>query len=147
MISDPRSRKELMKESEDRLEFVIALAVFFPTLLYSLSKLASQNDQQANSMVVSWSIIVAAYLIDYCIFQYFKKIAKSIIIKFVTFLPLLGVVSFIVPIWYMALYKNAPISGFNAFLFRVFVFGLPVVPLLLLIALLTEVIIHQYTKK
>jgi hypothetical protein len=141
------SKKELISEAENRLEFVIALAVFFPTLLYSLAKMANQNELQANDIVLSWSAVIATYLVDYCFFQYFKKVAKTKIIKLVNFLPLLGVFSFIVPIWYFALYKNAEIVGFKLFLFKTFVFGLPAVPLLLLIVLMVEIIFCSLTKK
>ncbi len=128
--------KNLIREIEEKLEFVITLSVFFPSLLYNLFKLANKTEQKSNDIVVSWSVVVSIYLLNYIVFQFIKNKVPEKLLKIFKIILLIGISSYIIPILYIAIYKNNPIHGLTAFLFKASIWGLPAIPTLLFAILL-----------
>ncbi|HVY67300.1 MAG TPA: hypothetical protein VHA30_00160 [Patescibacteria group bacterium] len=131
-------KKELIGEVERRLEFVITLAIFFPSLLYSLFNVANESEQNSNGIIIKWGLFVSFYIIDYIIFQIRKKRTGESLLEMLKILLLIGIGIYIIPIWDMAIYGNGPIYGISALLFKSSLWILLAIPLLLIILLLTE---------
>jgi len=111
------TRKELIKEAEGRLEFAIMLSIFFPTMIYALFRSVNETDQKASEMVLSWSLITVGYLVSFCVLKLCKNQAKDFFVKATNILSLVGIASFVFPIYYLAVYKNIITKSFAGYSF------------------------------
>lgn len=62
-----------INDAENRFQVLISLSIFFPILLYYLSKVAGSTEVDAGTMLLRISTLIGATLIDYLIFQGHKN--------------------------------------------------------------------------
>lgn len=64
-----------MKELENKLQFVILLALFFPSLLTSLF-----DDKTAKDLTLKWAVVIILLILNYCYLKLLKPdLTKKII--------------------------------------------------------------------
>ena len=68
---------KLIYEIEGRFKFIITLSIFFPTLMYSLSKLAGESEQKSAEMILTLGGTVGLFILDYFFFELEKKKIKD----------------------------------------------------------------------
>ena len=93
------NRKELIKEIENRLQFVITIAIFFGTSIFYIFKAANKSDVETSNTILPYGLLIALYLIDYFCFGKirYKIVEKDL--EIISTLILFGVLSFTIPIF------------------------------------------------
>jgi len=107
-----------IEEVSNKIEFATAIALFLPTLIYSLSKLGG-SEQQANDNSISWSFLICGFLFTYVLFKLSQKYISNLMIKLVNILIYMWIVSVSVLIWFVVKYKVQVIAGIIAFIPRI----------------------------
>jgi len=90
----------MVEKIENRLQFLITISIFFPFVLYSFFKEVDETEKSASGMLLKASTLVAAYLVSYLVFLVADKYISEKWIRYLNILVLLGIASFIFPIWF-----------------------------------------------
>ena len=133
-MDNNKERKEVLSEIESRLQLVITMAMFFPTLIYAFFKFAGEAEQQTNETVLAFSTSVATYLISYILFQLFKRKFKSaLFLKWLNSLLLIGIVTFIPIILFLTVSKAITLTFFSGLYFLASLFAMAMAPVVVLL--------------
>lgn len=124
----------VLSEIESRLQLVITMAMFFPTLIYAFFKFAGEAEQQTNETVLAFSTSVATYLISYILFQLFKRKFKSVLfLKWLNSLLLIGIATFVPIILFLTVSKAITLTFVSGLYFLGSLFAVALAPVVVLI--------------
>jgi hypothetical protein len=102
---------DIKKDITNRIQFVLVLAIFFPSFLVTL--------QIASEVVIFWSWLVGVYIVIYLWFEFMKDALPQSFLKWINLFLLLEVASFIQPILLPTTGLNKDVSGLNFFVYLV----------------------------
>ena len=108
---------KLIYEIEGRFKFIITLSIFFPTLMYSLSKLAGESEQKSAEMILTLGGTGGLFILDYFFFELEKKKIKDKWLAWISRILLAGIGFYVIPILFLSVGKNAEIPTFLGYLF------------------------------
>lgn len=114
----------IIQEIRDLLKFLITLSIFFPTLMYSLSKLAGEPERKSADTMLALGGLVGLFLLDYFIFESAKDTVKIKYLRRIKSLLLAGVGLFIPLILFLSITKNSPVPSYVGYLFAIPFFGI-----------------------
>ncbi len=127
------NNKELISEIRNRIQFLVTIAIFFSGVLYYFFNVFDKNN--ASRIALQYALIVIFYLLSYFFFELFKNKINKTFLAFINVLTLLGVVVFIIPIFYLGVLKNE-LSGFiDIILFNISIWGLFIIPALIFLTI------------
>jgi hypothetical protein len=108
-----------MNDIRNRIQFVTAVALFFPVILNSLFKL-SLNDEVSNSVILGWGMVVAILLIVYVLTELVKsKLEWAWVMRRVRVLLLAEVALFVPVLYALASLQTGEVSLSTLFLYGV----------------------------
>ena len=131
-------RKHLIEEAKGRLELLIVLGIFFPTLIYSFLKLTGVSDQDSNVTSLSWVFMIALYLLNYVFFELLKNKIDDRWVQWINGLSLAEIAIFVFPIGVLASAKSSALGFLTYFSFRTALYILQVIPVVTLIAIIIQ---------
>jgi hypothetical protein len=129
--------RNLIAETETRLELLIVLGIFFPTLVYSFLKL-TVPDQGSNATSLSWASLIALYLSNYVFFELLKGWIDRRWMEWINGLSLGGVAMFIFPVAVFASEKIGALWFLTYISFQTSLYALQVIPIVTLGALMIQ---------
>lgn len=142
--------EKAISEIEGRFQILITLSVFFPVLLYNLSKLSSSTEADALTMSLRISALIGCTLVDYIIFESRKNDFALKSIKRISTILLWAIGFFIIPIFGLGILTfSLPkwAGGFVAVLSGASVLFVLTVPVFIEFILLIFSIITDFKKK
>jgi hypothetical protein len=95
------SKENLISEIENKLQFIVTLAIFFGGFVVAAFDFWGIKDFQTLRKSWQWYGIVAALLICYVLFQFIKNNLDIFTLKTMRHLLILGIASFIGPIGFI----------------------------------------------
>ena len=131
-------RKEYIARAGKKLEFILTLAVLFPSLMYTFQKFSDASEQDASKAFLRWVIYIGVYILNYLLFDLTYKSASLRIIKVVHSLLLLAVVFYIFPVVTIAgatSNHEGAMDSLNKLLFAGSLVGMVLLPFVLLLTL------------
>jgi hypothetical protein len=93
------SMKNAINDAESRFQILITLSIFFPVLLYNLSKVSDASETDATKMSLRIGALIGCTLIDYLIFQGCKNNLTEKSIEKINCILLWSIGFFIIPIF------------------------------------------------
>lgn len=140
---DKEDNKEIIIEIRNKIQFCTTIAVFFSGVVYYFFNIFDKNN--ADKIALQFASIVIIYLLTYVFFDLFKyKISKKSL-KIINDLILIGILMFIFPIAHLVSIKNE-LTFISFISLKISLYGLIVIPVLLLIIILLSSIFYS-TKK
>lgn len=132
-----------MEKLEKRLQFVITIALFFTVILDAIFKLAP-NNFNSNQIVLLWGASVAALLVDYIVLELAENKLKPWVYKYTNRLLLADVAMFVV-----LLVVNAAVSVGTAPLFYklpyiVSLYGVLLIPMVILAIFISDILHTEF---
>lgn len=146
-LDNKNIHKELIKEIENRLQFVITISIFFLALISYFFKSLGENESKINDMLRSWGGIIVFYLLSYLFFEFFKREIRGKFLKVLDFSLLIGIFAFVMPIAVLCTkeFKSfSIIESANIFLFKTSLYALPLISILILFAIIIFYILSLY---
>lgn len=132
---------------EKRFEFVIALAIFLPTIIVVLLEVANKSSSEINKAVLSWSAGIGAYLIGYFSFELFKTYLNALTLKIIDYSFLLAVFCYGIAVSYIASVVSVKVyfaQWLHMLILKTSVIVLFLIPFFILVLILKDVVIHFY---
>ena len=123
--------RDLENAVESRIQFATTIAIFFPSVVYGLSKIAGNSEQSTNETVLNLGIVIVAYIVDYVFFQILKSWMTEKWLKTIDVMTLIGIASFIVPILLIAVYKNETLDSLTLYSFAASLYISMAIPILI----------------
>lgn len=133
---------KMISEIQSRTQFIIVVAMFFLTVLYYFFSITDKS--KADETVLSYSILVGTYILFYLIFEISKNKLFISHLKFINILTLTGVGFYLIPIFLLAMAKHLPNSWLLLYIFKFSLFGLLIIPIILVI---TSLFFYLFRKK
>jgi hypothetical protein len=141
--------KELIKEIDNRLQLALVIAIFFPGLLSTFSTFIGDAVSKTSNIVLSWSALIAVYLLAYVFFKASGKIIPKPVLKWLNRILLLGIGFFVVPITVFTC-SNGMSSHWIAWLYtRLFVisiWGLPLIATVIFLLIIFGATLGMFRK-
>lgn len=140
-------KKEIIAEIQSKTQFVITVTIFFLAILQNFFRM--QNDEMKSiDIFLKYSLVVVFYLVFYLIFEWRKGKLTSYWLNKVRFLVILGIGFTIFPILTIitSLKAGATINLINVGLYLVSLWGIFIVPIILMFGLSIEALIGQAKK-
>ena len=120
--------KDLIQEVENKIQTVFTISIFFPTLIYTVSKLVGKTEIEASQFIINWSYIIVPNLISYVFFQIGKNHIKEKLLKWLNNLFLLCIGLFIFPTLLLVSSTSTTISSWITLKFSIIsMYGLPII--------------------
>src|SRR5262249_50276316 len=94
------------------------------------------TDKESSDRTLQWFAPTALYLLDYLLFQYFKKSASKQILEKFNLILLFGALCFIFPISFIALRKYSFLPAADIFSFKTSLIGILLIPMILFVFLI-----------
>ena len=123
-------KKELVRDIREKIQFLVAVEIFFSTLIYSFFRYVGSTENISNEQVAAWAVGVAATALVYLLIPI---LSKELFLKIVAGLVSVGIVCFIISIFIVAMIlgKNSlPIS--LEWPFKISLYGSLWIPLIIL---------------
>lgn len=122
----------IREEIDKKLQIVLTLSIFLPPFLSTFYDAGGLPKEQLNRINLSWSILVAIFLVDYIIFSTSKRDRISVWFYTAINTVLLATIGlFIIPIVLMATtVPSQPPSFLNTVAAHISLVGLPLAPIL-----------------
>jgi len=145
MAEEIKNNTKIISEIQNRIQFGTMIAIFFSGMLYYFFNIFDKDN--ANYVTLSYSGVVAFYLVTFCLFELEKKKMNMKLLKWINRLSLLGIFLFIIPISYLTSinpkFTFIKVSlGFQKILFVISLYGLFLIPIVLFIILLIHLLIR-----
>lgn len=134
---------KIKQEIETRLQLVVTLAIFFPTLISVFLSTSEMAEKQVSGISLIWTGMVGVLLFDYVFFAIFKSKLTSWVLRLVNWSLLIGVALFIFPTIIIATSQpDKPSSLLNYISLVVSLRGLPLMPFVVLGFLVLGLLIY-----
>ena len=104
-------QKELISEIRSRIEFLVAIAIFFLAFVYFFYRAIGSDDTVSNSVPLTWGIGVAFCILNY-LFVGFASVLKEKALVWIRHIVSLNIFSFVPPIIILALMTKNPLPGY-----------------------------------
>ncbi|OGH94622.1 MAG: hypothetical protein A2538_04280 [Candidatus Magasanikbacteria bacterium RIFOXYD2_FULL_41_14] len=139
-------QKQLTKLKK-KLELVLVLVLFFPTLLTSLYGLSGPDTLILNNTILNFGITIACSILIFIFIEVCESFLRDWLIKLMSILLTLEIFSFIIAILDMALMKNAAPTSVLSFLIMLFSISIINFTPIVIATLLIIIIAYQLAKK
>lgn len=118
----------MIQEVENKIQTALNISIFFPTLIYTASKLLGKTEIESSQLIINWSYIIVPNLISYVFFQIGKNYIKEKLLKYLNCLFLLCIGLFIFPTLLLVNSTSTAISSWITLKFSIIsMYGLPVI--------------------
>jgi len=138
---------ELKNEVGELLQFIITLNIFFISIIEILFRYVDSSMKQMTELELKWMASVAILIVCFLLFKIFKKSLSDFILKFSKTLILLDVFLFIIPLIILATQLNSITNYLSYYFLRFSLYGLVVLPIILLFVLIIGQLIFLLRKK
>jgi membrane-associated HD superfamily phosphohydrolase len=103
------ARYKLLDRFHKRLQFVILLVLFFPTLLNALYGIGGE-DLSVNNTILSWSMILVMLVIVFVVAEVMERKMSMKLIQYSNNLLLLETIALILLMSIFIIYENGPLT-------------------------------------
>ncbi|MDD4900540.1 MAG: type II secretion system protein [Patescibacteria group bacterium] len=135
MSNENIDKKTIIKEIENRIQFVIVVAMFFSGVMYNFFNIYDKT--KSDNIVLSYSIVIAIYFVIYIFFELTKDKLSLLWLKRVSALTLVGIGTFIIPVSFMSSAAKLPNSWIILILYQLSFWGTAIVPCIIFFILFT----------
>lgn len=136
---EEKNNSEIIKEIQDRIQFIIVISIFFPAVMQYFFNIYDKT--KADSTALSYTTLVGLYLVFYILFEILKNKISIIWLKMINILMLVGIGLFFIPILFLSLVEKLPNFPILLTLFTSSLYGLLIIPSLLIIFILWSVLL------
>ncbi len=141
--------QKIKQEIETRFQLALTISILFPTFLATASQRVKTEDVQIAQTVLTWSILIGGFLLDYVFFSLIKNKIKNWTYVWVNRMLIFGISLFIFPILFLSTVNlEGPDPGLiNTVGLQGSLYALLVVPLIILVILLISFLSFAAGKK
>lgn len=126
----------IYKRVHDRLQFVLILVFFFPTVIQAMFNLAGSEEADASKIILGWGLIIAMLVATYLFLESFQEHFRSRFLKLIDGLLLVYIALF-VPVFLILSYlaSQGEISTIYSYPLGISLAGMVFLPILLILIL------------
>jgi hypothetical protein len=129
---EDNQQEQLKVGIENRLQFIVTLAVFYSTLIYFFVSVDATAGKAAEALL-EWSLPIGFYVAGYVLFQIFKNGLGQTTLAWINRFLIAAVACFVVPVVLLAsIHLIQPQPKYVGWLFIISSVGMLVLPLIIM---------------
>lgn len=134
--------KEIIQDTESRLNVLITIVLFFPVILQALFSSSGSDLIKINELILKWGLLIFLAIVNYLVFQWNKKKSSERILEYFNYVIYANLICYAFLILILAFVANGYVSLITIVLYTVSLCGIMSLPVIGILVLLSNNILE-----